>query len=240
MLAAERQSGRAAVRAWTRRSQSERRDGDHAGPCDHLHSQPRRLVPPRTAVVETRVDLPPWRDNRVVAGTPGEDEVRTPADRRTRRDSDVFDSPGRHAAAPTVFDIAGERLRRLLGRAFATTCAIGLIAAAAVLLWDEITLDLHHVTTTAQVTGVDDVYQRGPASLEVRFTAGGKPVTTTVGQGFPHHLPGVGDQIRIEYAPSDPGHARRAGVHDLLELLAVFGVPFGSAALYRRFRPVRR
>ena len=72
------------------------------------------------------------------------------------------DPAGRHAAVPSTFDIAWERLRRLTWRTVAGICVLAGIAAATLMVWDEVTLDLDHATATAEVTGIDDSYHRGP------------------------------------------------------------------------------
>jgi hypothetical protein len=106
---------------------------------------------------------------------------------------------------------------------------VGLAAVVVLLVFglhDEVVLDLHHSAAMGQVTQVSEG-RRGPGSMQVEFSAGGKPAKAWVGLSWFGSTPKQGDQVRIEYLNANPGTARRAGAHDIVTL----GFGLGGSAL---------
>ncbi len=95
-----------------------------------------------------------------------------------------------------------------------------LVFAVLVLVRDEIALDLHNAPATATIREVNNG-TRGPGSVRVAFTTGGRSYETWIEQTWfgPHYRDG--QPVAIEYDPGDPTRARLAGVHDLISLVVV-------------------
>ncbi|MEU8821036.1 DUF3592 domain-containing protein [Actinoplanes sp. NPDC048796] len=106
---------------------------------------------------------------------------------------------------------------------------------------EEVLLDLHHRVTEGTVIGISTSL-RGPGSVDVVYSADGREHTTSVGQSWWGGSVYTGDHVRIEYSPSHPSLARRAGAHDALSLVGglaactVAGVAFEGLRRRRRRR----
>lgn len=122
--------------------------------------------------------------------------------------------------------------------AFTLLAGIGFCIAAAIVVRDEVALDLHHRYVVGRVIDMH-TSTRGPGSVRVTYLADGRQVEATVEQPWFGRDADLNDELRIEYLPSDPTVARRVGAHDLVGFIVALGVPalFAIApALLRRRR----
>jgi hypothetical protein len=104
---------------------------------------------------------------------------------------------------------------------------------------DEVLLDVHH----SRATGVVQEASPGKAGGTARVTFSPDPygpVTATVQLSIFHDLPRVGDRIEVEYDPSQPHRARRAGAHDVaafgpfIAVIVAVGFVWGRGDRWRR------
>lgn len=106
---------------------------------------------------------------------------------------------------------------------FTAAAVIALLVLAVLTTRHEIALDLHHRNAVARVVDVS-TGGKGPGTARIRFPAGDADAEATVLQPWFGRDSEVGDRLRIEYLPSNPEVARRAGAHDLVGLVAPLGV----------------
>jgi hypothetical protein len=110
-----------------------------------------------------------------------------------------------------------------------------LVVLTFIVIRNEVTLDLHHSSTTATVI---EVFEggRGPGGLRVTFVVDARPIETTVEQPWfaPHFA--VGQSVAIDYDPDDPTRARLADLHDVVSGLVFAGVVGATYWAIGRFR----
>lgn len=117
---------------------------------------------------------------------------------------------------------------------------LGVVTFAALLLLiarDEVRLDVRHDTAQARVIRTYS-QSRGPGGAVVRFTVDGRPVEADVALSWFGDTPHTGATMAIEYDPSHPARARRAGSHDVVGIV----VPLVAIAVFAStgWRPWRR
>ncbi|WP_250006730.1 hypothetical protein [Actinoplanes sp. M2I2] len=121
---------------------------------------------------------------------------------------------------------------------FTVVAGLALCFAASLIVRDEVALDLHHRVALARVT--DTHAGKGPGTARVVFTEDGSVHEAVVQQPLLGSGLEVDDQLRVEYLPSRPAVARRAGAHDFLSFAAVIGTvvvpPLVVPLLRRRSR----
>lgn len=117
---------------------------------------------------------------------------------------------------------------------FSALAGLALCIVSFLIVRDEIALDVRHGVAVANVITISS--GRGPGTARVDFPADGKLREAAVEQPFFGPALEPGDQARIEYLPSNPAVARRAGTHDLTGYAVVLGWLVLSALVALRRR----
>jgi hypothetical protein len=105
-----------------------------------------------------------------------------------------------------------------------------------VLAYAEVRLDLDHRSAVARIEQLSAGNRSGYPEARVVFPVPGRsPVDADVDRALGGDTLRVGDSIRIEYSPSDPSNARRAGTHSIV----CFPIALASVA-YLAFVPQLR
>jgi hypothetical protein len=130
-----------------------------------------------------------------------------------------------------------------VGWGIAALCLLPLLVVTVDVIHGEIALDLDHRVVDARVIEVH-TSRRGPDSLQVAFSADGHQHEAHIQQPWFGAPVDPGVSVRIEYLPSDPAVARRAGAHDLVGYAEAVGVLTLSVCAarwwHRRRRKARR
>ena len=120
---------------------------------------------------------------------------------------------------------------------FTVLAGLVLCVVSFLMVRDEIALDVRQGVAVARVATISA--GRGPGIARVDFPADGKPREAAVEQPFFGHALEPGDQSRIDYLPSNPAVARRAGTHDPIGFAVVLD-GLVVAAFVSLVRPLRR
>ena len=116
--------------------------------------------------------------------------------------------------------------------------ALAMVFFLGLAVVDEVTLDLHHKRVEAIVVRTN--WGRWNDTADVRFRPGVAAAIEAKVQLAPFSDdPSAGDRIAIEYDPSDPTRARRAGAHDILVPVVFFGL-VAAASVFAIRRDQRR